>query len=118
MSNDEVHPRFDRRDAHDAADADAAVLVVVVVAVCAAAAAAAATADGPLITSSSSSELCWSYIKWAQDDDDDVWWWHIIAAAAIAEDSDEHAVSVVGELASVQELKPEIEQDNSLISIK
>lgn len=58
VSNDEVHPRFDRRDAHDTADADAAVLVVVVVAVCAAAAAAAATADGPLITSSSSSELC------------------------------------------------------------
>lgn len=101
MSSDEVHPRFDRRDAQDAAVADAPpdapVLLVLV---------AAATADGPLITSSSSSELCWSYIKWAQDDDDDVWWWHIIAAAAMAEDSDEHAVSGVGEFASVQQLKP------------
>lgn len=60
VSSDEVQPRFDRRDAQDAAVADAAdaapdapVLVVLV-----AAAAAAATADGPLITSSSSSELC------------------------------------------------------------
>lgn len=57
------------------------------------AASAAATDDGPLITSSSSSELCWSYKRWD---------WHIIA-----EDADEEqAVSVVGEFTSAQELKP------------
>lgn len=105
VSRDELQPRFDRRDALDD-DAAVPLAVFVACAAAAAAASAAATADGPLITSSSSSELCWSYMRWAQDDDDDVWWWHIIAAAAMADDSDEHAVSVIGELASVQELKP------------